>query len=86
MMKLLMIFTLTTFSLGLKAETSSITGVVKSFRLDADQKHYRVILKGKQVTYKAEENSLACLESSLESKKEVKLAVDGIVITDCKKI
>lgn len=74
------------FSFTLKAETSSISTLVKSFRLDADQKHYHVILKGKQMTYKAEEKSLPCLESSLEGQKEVKLTVDGIMITDCKKI
>jgi flagellar motor component MotA len=85
-MKFIIILVFSLFSFTLKAETSSVTAAVKSFRLDADQKHYRVILKGKQVTYKAEENSLSCLESSLESKKEVKLAVDGIMITDCKKI
>lgn len=85
-MKFIAMLILSVFSLTLKAETSSINTLVKSFRLDADQKHYMVILKGQQVTYKADEKSLPCLESSLEGKKEVKLEVDGIMITNCKKI
>lgn len=86
MMKFVITLFITTLSFTLLAGTNSVITTVKKFRLDADQKHYRVILKGKQITYKAEEKDLPCLESSLESQKDVKLVIDGNMITDCKKI
>lgn len=85
-MKITLILVLSLLSIIAKSETFTVTTVVKSFRIDADQKNYRINLKGQQVTYKADEKSLPCLEHSLKNKKDVKFVIDGMTIVECKKI